>query len=120
LEELAEFEGVNVPFTLKHEDRVMEKGTFDFIVLRNLPNTFMLRIKKRGKSVALISGGEKIDYPMQGSAVALERDPDIPKFAKLSMKKVPGENVLYVVVETGKQARSCPYHKIRFKLEYLE
>jgi len=25
-----------------------------------------------------------------------------------------------VIIETGKRARSCPFHKIRFKLEYLE
>lgn len=120
LEELANFKGVDLPFSLKHEDLVVEKGPCDFVLMRNLPNTFMLRIKKRGKSLVMISGGEKIDYPMQGNALALEKDPDIPKFGKLSMKKAPGENVLYVIIETGKRTRSCPYHKIRFKLEYLE
>jgi hypothetical protein len=120
LEELAEFKGVNIPFSFKHEDRVVEKGSCDFILMRNMPNTFMLNIKKRGKSLLLISGGEKIDYMMQGNAVALEKDPDIPKNAKLSIKRVPGENVLYVIIETGKRARSCPFHKIRFRLEYLE
>lgn len=117
---LVEFKRAEVPFSLKHEDRIVEKGLCDLILMKNLPNTFMLRIKGRGKSSILISGGEKIDYPMQGSALALEKDPDVPKFAKLTMKKAPEENVLYIIIETGKRTKSSPYHKIRFKLEYLE
>ena len=70
--------------------------------------------------MGLIAGGEKINYPGQGDFLALQMNPEIPKLAKLGLKKDPEQNVVYVIFETGKQIRSCPFHKIRFKFECLE
>jgi hypothetical protein len=119
-QELAEFKDINLPFALKSENVLLEKGKYDFVLIRNLPNVFLLKIKKQGKTVDLISGGEKINYPAQGDITLLQNSPDIPKFGKLTIKSNPALKIAYIILETGKQARLCPYHKIRFKLEYVE
>ena len=120
MQELAEFKGVNLPFALKSENVLLEKGKYDFILIKNLPNFFLLRIKKQGKTISLISGGEKIDYPGQGNLGLLQNNPDIPKFGKLTIKRDPTLRIAYIILETGKQAALCPLHKIRFKLDSLE
>lgn len=116
-EELAEFQGVNLPFDLKSEKVLLDKGKYDFLLVRNPPNLFLLKIKKKGKTIGLISGGEKINYPGQGDLILLQNDPDIPKFAKLTIKRDPANKIAYLILETGKQARRCPFHKIRFDFE---
>jgi len=120
LQELAEFKDVNLPFALKSENVLLEKGKYDFVLLKNLPNLFLLKIKKQGKTVGLISGGEKINYPAQGDISLLQNSPDIPKFGKLTIKREPGLKIAYIIVETGKQATACPFHKIRFKFDCVE
>jgi hypothetical protein len=120
LQELAEFKGINLPFALKYEDQIFEKGKYDLIVLRNLPMTFLLKIKKQGKTICLISGGEKVNYPDQGNLNLLQMNPDIPKFAKLTIKRNRALKIAYIIFETGKQTELCPFHKIRFKLECVE
>ena len=81
LQELHEFKGVKIPWTLKYEDIVIEKGKCDLIFLRHGTNTrlFYLKIKKRGKTICLIPKGERVKYKDQGNLIALENDPDIPK-----------------------------------------
>jgi len=120
LEELAEFKDVNLPFALKSENTLLEKGTYDFILLKNIPNVFLIKIKKKDKTVGLISGGEKINYPAQGDITLLQKSPDIPESGKLTIKSNPLLKTAYIILETGKKARLCPYHKIRFKLDRME
>lgn len=120
LQELGEFKDVNLPFNLKHEDLSIEKGKYDMVFLRNLPSTFLLQIKKQGKIICLISGGEKVNYPEQGNLNLLQVNPDIPKFAKITIKRNPALKIAYIIFETGKHAKVCPYHKIRFKFECAE
>jgi hypothetical protein len=120
LQELAEFKDVNLPFALKYENALLENGKYDFVLLRNLPSVFLLKIKKQGKTIGLISGGEKINYPAQGDITLLQNDPDIPKFGKLTIKSNPALKIATIILETRKQARLCPFHKISFKLEYVE
>jgi hypothetical protein len=119
-QELAEFKDINLPFALKYEDQTFEKGKYEMIVIKNLPMTFLLKIKKQGKTIGLISGGEKLNYPDQGNLSLLQMNPDIPKFAKLAIKRNPALKIAYIIIETGKKTALCPFHKIRFKLECVE
>jgi hypothetical protein len=120
IQELAELDGVNLPFALKSETVLLEKGKYDFILLRNVPNVFLLKIKKQGKTIGLISGGEKINYPDQGNLNLLQSNPDIPKFAKLTIKRDRTRKIADIILETGKHASGCPFHKIRFRFECVE
>jgi len=120
IQELHEFEGVKIPWTLKYEDVVIEKGKCDLIFLRHGTFTalFYLRIKKKGKTICLIPKGERVRYNNQGNLVALQNDPEIPKNAKLQIKRNPALKIVYIIFETGKHTQICPFHKIRFKLKY--
>jgi hypothetical protein len=120
IQELCEFKGVKIPWTLKYEDIVIEKGKCDLIILRHGTNTrlFYLKIKKKGKTICLIPKGERVKYKNQGNLIALENDPDIPKNAKLQIKRNPVLKIVYIIFESGKNARICPFHKVRFKVEY--
>jgi len=120
LQELGEFKDVNLAFALRYEDQTLEKGKYDMMFLKNLPNVFLLKIKKQGKTICLISGGEKVNYPEQGDLSLLQGNPDIPRLGKITIKRNPALKIAYIIFETGKEARICPYHKIRFKLECLE
>jgi hypothetical protein len=120
LQELGEFKDINLPFTLKYEDQIFEKGKYDLIFLRNFPSTFLLKIKKQGKTICLIPGGEKVNYPEQGNLNLLQMNPDIPKFGKLTIKRNPALKISYIICETGKQTQVCPFYKIRFKFDCVE
>jgi len=118
--ELHEFKGVKIPWTLKYEDVVIEKGKCDLIFLRHGTGIrlFYVKIKKRGKTICLIPKGERVRYKNQGNLVALQNDPEIPKNAKLQIKRNPALKIVYIIFETGKHTQICPFHKIRFKLKY--
>jgi len=45
-------------------------------------------------------------------------DPEIPKNAKLQIKRNPALKIVYIIFESGKHAQICTLHKIRFKVEY--
>jgi len=120
LQELHEFKGVKIPWTLKYEDIVIEKGNCDLIFLRHGTNTrlFYLKIKKKGKTICLIPKGERVAYKDQGNLLALQNDPEIPKNAKLQIKRNPALKIVYIIFESGKHTQICALHKIRFKLKY--
>jgi hypothetical protein len=119
LQELHEFKGVEIPWTLKYEDVVIEKGKCDLTFLRHgsSTNLFYLKIKKKGKKSFLIPNGERVRYKDQGNLLALQNDPEIPKDAKLQIKRNPVVKIVYIIFESGKKALICPLHKVRFKLK---
>lgn len=122
LQELYEFKGVEIPWTLKYEDVVIEKGKCDLVFLRHGTSTrlFYLKIKKSGKTICLIPKGERVPYKDQGNLLALQNDPEIPKKAKLQIKRNPALKIVYIIFETGKHTQICPFHKIRFKVAYKD
>jgi hypothetical protein len=119
LQTLQEFKDVKIPWTLKYEDIVIEKGNCDLIFLRHGTNTklFYLKIKKKGKAICLIPKGERVAYKDQGNMLTLMNDPEIPKNSKLQIKRNPALKIVYIIFESGKHSLICPLHKIRFKVE---
>ncbi len=111
------FKGVNVPFDMKHEDLIMEKGKFDFEILseRSL-NIFQLKIYKKGKSLCGITGNVLRDGLPGARGEKMEEVPDEPT---LQMKRIPVKKALYIIFETGKLTELFPGFVIRFELEYL-
>ena len=120
IQELMEFQDVKISWTLKYKDIIIEKGKCDLVFLRHGTNTrlFYLKIKKRGKTICLIPKGERVKYKDHGNLLALHNDPEIPKNAKLQIKRNPALKIVYIIFESGKNAGICPFHKIRFKVEY--
>ena len=109
---ICEFKEVKIPFNLKYEDSIFEKGKYDFELLK-MTNVFYLRIKKKGKSVCLMPFGEKLKYENMF-------DPDIPKRAKFQIKRNPALKIAYLIFESGSHHPDYPTIKVRFKLEYEE
>jgi len=109
---ICEFEDVNIPFNLKNEDSLFEKGKYDFELLR-MGNVFYLRIKKKGSPVLLKSGGEKVTYENMS-------DPDIPQRSKFRIKRNPALKIAYLIFESGTHHPDYPTIKVRFKLKYEE
>jgi len=118
IQELHEFKGVKIPWTLKYEDMEIKKGKYDLIFLRHGTTLFYLKIKKEGKSICLIPEGERVRYQNQEDLIALQMDPEIPENAKLQIKRNPVVKIAYIIFESGKHTQICPFHKIRFKLKY--
>jgi len=110
------FKKVDVPFDMKHEDLVMEKGQFDFEILceRSL-NIFQLKIYKKGKSLCAITGKVLRDKLPGARGEEMEEVPDEPT---LQMKRIPVKKAVYIIFETGKQTEMFPGFVIRFELEY--
>jgi hypothetical protein len=115
--DIGKFKGVEIPFRLKFQDAVLEKGSYNLEVLknRNTPSCY-LRIKKGTKILCLIEG-ERLDYEAYG--MSKMTDPNIPQKPRLKMKRNTEEKVVYFMVETGRGSR-FPYLWLRFKLAYEE
>ena len=115
--DIGKFKEVEIPFRLKFQDIVIEKGSYNLEALknRNTPSCY-LRIKKGTKILCLIEG-ERLDYEAYG--MSKMTDPNIPQKPRLKMKRNTEEKVVYFMVETGRGSR-FPYLWLRFKLAYEE
>lgn len=115
--DIGKFKGVQIPYTLKFEDKVLEKGKYNLETLKN-PNTpsCYLRFKKGNKVICVIEG-ERLDYEAQG--MSRMSDSEIPDQPRLKMKKNSAEKILIFTVETGRNSL-YPYLFLRFELEYEE
>jgi hypothetical protein len=113
---LCKFNGVQIPYNLKHNNEVFEKGiyTLEAVKDKTAPRYF-LRIKK-GNRVLCIIQGEQLQYDSHGWDKT--RDPNIPDKCTLKMGKNSEEQVIYFTVETGKKNRMASYQKLRFKMAY--
>jgi hypothetical protein len=109
---VCEFEGVKVPFTLKDEESMFERGKYDFELLK-MTNIFYLRIKKDGKPVCLKPHGEKVEYEDL-------TDPEIPQRSKFQIKRNPALKIAYIIFETGSHHPEYPSVKVRFRMKYEE
>ncbi len=120
LKNIAEFKRVEIPFNLKHEDSIYEKGKYDFeIVVMYMTSgvvLFFLRIKKKRKILCQIEG-KRLGYHTDFLAELLN-DPNIPDEPRLKIKRNPKEKILNIIYESGKKATFYPLEKIRFKIEY--
>lgn len=120
MQTLGEFEGVEIPVNLKHEDTLVQKGKYDLEFIKHGQNAYYLKFKKKNKTVCLITGGERVLYKNQGNEALLLEDPDIPVNARFKMKRNPALKIAYIIFETGKHTQICRFYKIRFKLNYEE
>jgi hypothetical protein len=110
------FKNVEIPFNLKHEDTVFEKGKYDFEILadRSL-NMFNLKIIRNGKNLCILNG-EILRAEAPGARG--EKMLEVPDEPTLKMNRIPAKNIVNITVETGKLARIFPYYKLRFQMEY--
>lgn len=113
---IQKFKKVDVPFDMKYEDLIMEKGQFDFEILseRSL-NIFQLKIYKKGKSLCGITGKVLRDGLPGTRGEEMEEVPDEPT---LQMKRIPVKKALYIIFETGKLTEIFPGFVIQFELGY--
>ena len=113
--ELGKFKGIQIPYTLKYKDVVMEKGRYDLETVKNRNSpSYYLKFKKGGKVICLIEG-EQLTVEARG--MSRMSDKDIPDNPRLKMKKNTAEKILIVTVETGRRSQ-FPFQLLQFKLEY--
>lgn len=113
--DVGKFKGIAIPYTLKFNDKVLEKGLYDLETLKNRTSpTYYLRFKKKGKVICLVPGEQLTVEARAGSRLT---DPSIPNTPRLKMKKDTTEKILIFSVETGRRSR-FPFQLLRFKLEY--
>ncbi len=115
--DIAKFKGVQIPYTMKFEDKVLEKGKYDLETLKDRNNpTYYLRFKKSGKVICTVEG-EQLTVESRG--MSRMSDKDIPDNPRLKMKKNTAEKILMITVETGRRSQ-FPFQLLQFKLEYEE
>ncbi len=115
--DIATFKGVQIPYTMKFEDKVLEKSKYDLETLKDRNNpTYYLRFKKSGKVICLVEG-EQLTVEARG--MSRMSDKDIPDNPRLKMKKNAAEKILIISVETGRRSQ-FPFQLLQFKLEYEE
>jgi hypothetical protein len=115
--DVGKFKKVEIPYTLRFKDKVLEKGQYDLETVKNqnTPSCY-LRFKKNNEVICLVEG-ERLTVPVRAGARLT--DPNIPDTPRLKMKKDREEKVLIFTVETGRRSR-YPFLLLRFKLEYEE
>jgi len=115
--EISKFKGIEIPYTLKHEDKVLEKGRYDLEAVKNQNSpSYYLRFKQKGKVICLVQGEQ---LTVEARAGARLTDKSIPDNPRLKMKKNAEEKILIFTVETGRRSR-FPFNLLRFKMEYEE
>lgn len=113
LSSIYRFRDVGVPLTLKAEQTVIEKGTYDLEFVRSSsPVLYFLRFMKRGKILAVVQGEE---WPYDVGLVT-EVARSIPKSPIMKMKVNRAEKLLNFVVESGRNNRDYPNLRAVFKL----
>jgi len=113
--DIGKFERVQIPYRLKWEDTVIEKGTYslEFVKSRDSTACYLKIIK--GKKVLCLIMGERIDYV--GGGGMLEKN--IPDKPTLKMKIDNSQRLYIFNFETGKFGL-FPYLRLRFKLKIAE
>jgi hypothetical protein len=107
------FKNVNIPVSLKTKDQILGKGAYDLEFCRSAnPETFFVRIMKRGKILDLVQGEE---FPY-----GVAEDRDIPYKPTLKMNKNQSDKLLILAFESGIGAKFCPKTRARFKIPYEE
>jgi len=117
--EILTFRDVEIPWTLKHGDVVIEKGKYDVLLIKHGIEIFCLKIRQSGKAICFIKDPARIKYVNQNNLYEMMRNPDVPKEAMLRIKRNPSINTAYFLIETG-NCRNCKFQKLRFKVESLE
>jgi len=107
------FKGLNIPVSLKIEDKILENGVYDLEFCR-VPSTksYFVRIMKRGRVLEVVQGD---DFPYGGTP-----DRDIPKKPTLKMNINKDKKVLALVFESGIWTSIYPKIRARFEIPYQE
>jgi hypothetical protein len=81
--EISIFKGVEIPYTLKHGDKLLEKGRYDLEAVKN-PNSpsYYLRFKKKGKVICLVQGEQLTVEARAGSRLIDKSIPDNPRLKR--------------------------------------
>jgi len=116
---LNRFKGVNIPVSLKIQDKIFEKGLYDLQFRRTpSPVLFYVGIMKRGKILGVVQGEE---WPYGTGIVSdIAKNRDIPDKPTLKMAKNTDEKLFIVIFESGRWTRSYPMVRARFIIPYEE
>jgi len=119
IREILTFRDVEIPWTLRHGDIVMEKGSYDVILIKHGIEIFCLKIRQNGKSICIIKNPERIKYANQDNLYEMMQDPEVSSESILRMKKNEALNTVYFLIETG-DCQGCRFQKFRFKAQSVE
>jgi hypothetical protein len=119
IREILTFRDVEIPWTLKQGDVVIEKGSYDVLLIKHGVELFCLKLRKSGKTICIVKDPIRIKYANNDNLYELIRSKDIPKEARLRVKKNPAINTVYFLIETG-NCREFRFQKLRFKVESTE
>lgn len=113
------FKGVNIPVSLKIEDKILEKGLYDLEFRRtSSPVLYYIVIMKSGRILGLVQGEE---WPYGTGIVSdIAKNPDIPSKPTLKMAKNIDEKLFIVIFESGRSASKYPMIRARFQLPHKE
>jgi len=116
---LNRFKGVNIPVSLKIQDKIFEKGLYDREFRRTpSPVLFYVGIMKRGKILGVVQGEE---WPYGTGIVSdIYENRDIPQKPTLKMAKNIDEKLFLMTFESGRTTRQYPLVRARFKIPYEE
>lgn len=118
MERIYKFKKVQIPFNLKHEGSIVERGKYDLEFLKlQSQNAYYIRLIKKKKFIFTLPG-EQLSYKSDKDGMLQFKDPNIPEDPTLRMQKDPNDKILYIIFETGKKTTKNPFIKVRFKLEY--
>jgi len=119
IREILTFRDVEIPWTLKQGELVLEAGRYDVLLLKHGIELFCLKLRQNGKTICVVKNPQRIKYTNQHNLYELMKSENVPNEARLCVKKNPAIHTVYFVVETG-NCRHCKFQKMRFKMESSE
>lgn len=110
------FKKVAIPFDMKYEDALLEKGTYDFEICadRSL-SLWNLRVIKKGKIFCALAGDVLRD---QAPGARGENMAEVPDEPTLKIRRIPEEKMAHIIFENSGSAHLFPYYVVRFNISY--
>lgn len=116
MKKIKKFKNVNIPFNLKCDDIIIEKGQYDLeIWAYRAVRQWSLKIIKKGETLCIVSG--KILRDECPGARGQESE-EIPEDPTLKMSRIPALQIFNIIFETGKLTQYYTCYRVRFQLEY--
>lgn len=118
MKKVKKFKNVNIPYNLKHEETIIEKGKYDFeIWAYREVRQWSVKLIKKGNTLCALPGVILRD---ECPGARGQESEDIPKEPTLKMSRIPAKHILNIIFEAGSTTQFYTCYKVKFEIQYEE
>lgn len=116
MKKVHKFKKVNIPFNIKCDDTIIEKGQYDIeIFAYRAVRQWSLKILKGGNTLCILNGQILRDECPGARGQEME---EVPEETTLKMSRIPAKQILNIIFEAGRMTQFYTCYKVIFQTEY--